>query len=65
MDNLPRTKETYMNVTPIILELESDGMTQDEVIEWFKKNNPDSKVECQMYYDAINAGRENPLLETH
>lgn len=53
--------ETYVNVTPIILKLESRGLSERQIKNWFKKNNPDRIIECEMYYEAINAGLPDPL----
>jgi len=57
----PRDMETFVNVSPIIEDLESHGLTEAEVKQWFKDNNPDRIHECDMYYEAKNAGDPNPL----
>jgi hypothetical protein len=57
-----RIDKTYIvNVTPIILHLENQGMTEDEVKDWFKANNPDSLRNAEVYYRGIEAGIPDPL----
>ena len=51
-----------VDITPVIYYLENDkGLDQEQIIKWFKKNNPEYHLECEQYFKAINAGEPNPL----
>ena len=52
------------DVTAVILYLEKEvGLKQDEVIKWFRDEYNDHLIECEMYYESLNAGGPNPLQQ--
>jgi len=59
----PRDVLYPTDITPVIHFLEDQGMTEAEVVQWFKKTYNEYYVDCQEYYKAINAGRPNPLQQ--
>jgi len=54
-------REYLVNVTPVILSLEENGMTEKEVVAWFEENNPDSSINAALYYIAMKRGFVNPM----
>ena len=54
-------REYLVNVTPVILSLEENVMTEKEVIAWFEENNPDSNINAALYYIAMKRGFVNPM----
>jgi len=52
------------DVTAVILYLEKEvGLTQKQVIDWFRDEYNDYLVDCQLYYEKRNAGNPKPLQE--
>jgi len=60
---LPPTDKLFpVDITPVILHLQNDkGLDPDQIIAWYKKNDPEHHLECEQYFKAINAGEPNPL----
>jgi hypothetical protein len=54
-------REYLVNVTPVILSLEENGMTEKEVVAWFEENNPDNSINAALYYIAMKRGFVNPM----
>lgn len=53
--------EYLTNVTPIILSLEKDGKSEEEVKAWFEENSSDNTIHVELYYIAIEKGLPNPM----
>ncbi len=54
-------REYLVKVTPVILSLEENGMTEKEIVAWFEENNPDSSINAALYYIAMKRGFVNPM----
>jgi len=61
MPMIPTDRDMPVNVTGVIAELEAQGYTKEEVLEWFENESSDTKGYAEMYYQAIDAGVDDPL----
>jgi hypothetical protein len=54
-------REYLVTITPIILSLEENGMSEVEALSWFAENNSDSSVNVELYYIAQKKGFLKPM----
>jgi len=53
--------EKLTDITAVVLYLESQGMTEPEIKQWFKTEYPEQKYTVDIYYRGLKAGIKNPF----